>query len=101
VQGIHSSVSLPLLLLTVAAGIAVALTPTAGGHVADVWNSVGAATLTFTTITLVTGVAWTALSGTGITRLGQATAWVLLGGGLLGASLVVMIATVIPNWAPW
>jgi transporter family-2 protein len=97
VQGIRSSVSLPLLLLTVAAGIAVALTQTASGHIADVWNSVGAAILTFATISLVTGVAWAALSGTGITRLSQATAWELLGGGLLGASLVVMIATVIPK----
>jgi transporter family-2 protein len=97
VQGIRSSVSLPLLLLTVAAGIAVALTQTASGHIADVWNSVGAAILTFATIALVTGVAWATLSGTGITRLSQANAWELLGGGLLGASLVVMIATVIPK----
>jgi bacterial/archaeal transporter family-2 protein len=97
VQGIRSSVSLPLLLLTIAAGIAVALTQTASGHIADVWNSVGAAILTFATISLVTGVAWATLSGIGITRLGQATAWELLGGGLLGASLVVMIATVIPK----
>lgn len=95
VQGLSSSVSLPLLLLTVAAGVAVALTQTASGHIARIWNSVGAATLTFATIALITGVAWAALSGTGIGRLGQATAWELLGGGMLGASVVVLTATVI------
>jgi transporter family-2 protein len=97
VQGTSSSVSLPLLLLTVAAGIAVAFTQIASGHVAGVWNSVGAAILTFTMITVVAGVAWAALSRNGISRLGEATVWELLGGGLLGASLVVMIATVVPR----
>jgi transporter family-2 protein len=58
VQGLSSSVSLPLLLLTVAAGVAVALTQTASGHIASVGNSIGAATLTFAAISLVTGVAW-------------------------------------------
>lgn len=97
VQGISSSVNLPLLLLSVAAGIAVALTQTAAGHIAGVWTSVGAATLTFAIISLVAGVGWAALSRTGITDLGEATVWELLGGGLLGASLVVMIATVVPQ----
>jgi transporter family-2 protein len=95
--GSGDDIAVGLFLLTIATGVAVAGVQTAIGHLAETFDDIVGATLSFAGAMPLTIVAWLVATGGRVPGGWDPSAAELLGGGLLGAVLTVLVARVVSS----